>query len=54
MKRKKNKPFQSHVELLLNQMQIQLYCSQIAMCSLSAMGPEARGEVLSLQHHEAL
>lgn len=28
-KKKKNKPFQSHVKLLLNQMQIQLYCSQM-------------------------
>lgn len=35
-------------------MQIQSYCSQIAMCSLSLRGPEARAEVLSLQHREAL
>lgn len=35
-------------------MQIQCYCSQIAMCSFYVIGPMARAEVLSLQHHEAL
>lgn len=53
-KKKKNKPFQSRVKLLLNRMQIQPYCSQTAMCSLSVTGPKARAEVLSPQHHEAL